>query len=48
MKQPLKRASSSSVDVVVVGAGYSGLVAARELTRKGYTVTVVSCTQPSR
>src|SRR5271168_1960356 len=29
-----------SVDVVVVGAGFAGLVAARELTRQGYDVVV--------
>ncbi len=34
--------ASSTVDVVVVGAGYSGLVAARDLTRAGYSVAVVS------
>lgn len=30
-----------NVDVVVVGAGISGLVAARDLTRKNYSVTVL-------
>ena len=33
--------SSSTVDVAIVGAGYSGLVAARELAREGYKVAVV-------
>jgi monoamine oxidase len=32
---------NSSVDVVVIGAGVSGLVAAREIEHKGYRVTVL-------
>lgn len=33
--------SDTSVDVVVIGAGVSGLIAARDLERKGYTTTVL-------
>ena len=40
-KQKLRK-GHSKVDVVVVGAGYSGLVSARELARAGYSVAVVS------
>lgn len=34
-------AATSSVDVVVIGAGVSGLIAARELERQGRTTTVL-------
>ena len=32
---------ASDVDVVVVGAGVAGLVAARDLTRNGFRITVL-------
>jgi len=32
---------SESVDVVVVGAGFAGLVAARDLGQRGYDVAVL-------
>ena len=41
IKQKLRK-GRSKVDVVVVGAGYSGLVSALELARAGYSVAVVS------
>ena len=34
-------ASTASVDAVVIGAGLSGLIAARELLKKGKTVAVL-------
>ena len=34
-------ASNASVDAVVIGAGLSGLIAARELLKKGKTVAVL-------
>jgi ribulose 1,5-bisphosphate synthetase/thiazole synthase len=36
-----KKRTPSSVDVVIVGAGYSGLYSARQLARAGYSVAVV-------
>ena len=35
------QASAASVDVVVIGAGLSGLIAARELVKKGKTVALL-------
>ena len=34
-------AGDTTVDVVVIGAGVSGLVAARDLAREGYSVVVI-------
>ncbi len=40
-----KGKSEKAVDVVVIGAGISGLVSARELERKGLTTTVLEARQ---
>src|SRR3954454_16692808 len=36
-----RKRGSRTVDVAIVGAGFAGLTAARELTRPGYSVTVL-------
>jgi monoamine oxidase len=41
LRLPAKASSSSRVDVAVVGAGFSGLAAARHLALEGKTVTVL-------
>ena len=42
VEEPVELAAGdTTVDVVVIGAGVSGLVAARDLVREGYSVVVI-------